>query len=234
LTATVNIIGAGVVGLCTAAAFVKRGCRVTVTSLNASPDQSLCSWWAGGMLAPYCEMESAEPLIGELGLQSMEYWAQFACPSVNSGTLVVAAPRDTADLNQFSRKTREWQALDTAAIETLEPELSGRFKRALYYPDEAHLNPRTVLQALHGELKNSVNWQHANADSKENNATDWVVDCRGLAAADTLPELRGVKGEMLIVRAPDVTLSRPVRLLHPRIPLYVVPRADHRFAPRLR
>jgi glycine oxidase len=34
---------------------------------------------------------------------------------------------------------------------------------------------------------------------------------------------------MLILRAPDVTLSRPVRLLHPRFPLYVVPRADHCF-----
>ncbi|TGS93529.1 FAD-dependent oxidoreductase, partial [Mesorhizobium sp. M8A.F.Ca.ET.213.01.1.1] len=35
--------------------------------------------------------------------------------------------------------------------------------------------------------------------------------------------------EMLILRAPDVSLSRPVRLLHPRFPLYIVPRADHRF-----
>ena len=31
---------------------------------------------------------------------------------------------------------------------------------------------------------------------------------------------------MLLVRTREVTLSRPVRLLHPRIPLYVVPRGD--------
>ncbi|HET7757468.1 MAG TPA: FAD-dependent oxidoreductase, partial [Steroidobacteraceae bacterium] len=51
-----------------------------------------------------------------------------------------------------------------------------------------------------------------------------VIDCRGLAAGDTLAGLRGVKGEMLLLRAPEVSLSRPVRLLHPRIPVYVVPR----------
>ena len=34
---------------------------------------------------------------------------------------------------------------------------------------------------------------------------------------------------MLVVRCPDVTLSRPVRLLHPRFPLYIVPRGDDVF-----
>lgn len=55
-------------------------------------------------------------------------------------------------------------------------------------------------------------------------AAGTILDCRGLAARDALADLRGVKGEMLVLRCPDVTLSRSVRLLHPRIPLYVVPR----------
>jgi glycine oxidase len=53
-----------------------------------------------------------------------------------------------------------------------------------------------------------------------------VIDCRGLAARDALPDLRGVKGEMVVLRTSDVTLRRPVRLLHPRFPLYIVPRGD--------
>jgi glycine oxidase len=56
--------------------------------------------------------------------------------------------------------------------------------------------------------------------------TERIVDCRGFGGADRLPDLRGVKGEMLILRCPGVTLSRPVRLLHPRFPLYVVPRGE--------
>ena len=66
-------------------------------------------------------------------------------------------------------------------------------------------------------------WPLADADA------DIVVDCRGLAARDALPDLRGVRGEMIVVRSPDVSLARPVRMLHPRLPLYIVPRGDGLF-----
>src|SRR5690606_38755246 len=53
-----------------------------------------------------------------------------------------------------------------------------------------------------------------------------IVDARGLAARDTLTDLRGVRGEMLVIRCPELQLTRTIRLLHPRIPLYIVPRGD--------
>ncbi|MFX8637244.1 FAD-dependent oxidoreductase, partial [Acinetobacter baumannii] len=61
-----------------------------------------------------------------------------------------------------------------------------------------------------------------------------VIDCRGLAARESgargeSPELRGVKGEMVIIQTPEIQLSRPVRLLHPRWPLYIIPRDGNRF-----
>ena len=56
-----------------------------------------------------------------------------------------------------------------------------------------------------------------------------VVDCRGFAARAELRQLRGVRGEMIRVRTRKVSLTRTVRLLHPRIPLYVVPRASCEF-----
>ena len=56
-----------------------------------------------------------------------------------------------------------------------------------------------------------------------------VIDCRGLAARDTQPDLRGVKGELILIETDEVELSRPVRLIHPRWPLYVIPREDNRF-----
>jgi glycine oxidase len=52
---------------------------------------------------------------------------------------------------------------------------------------------------------------------------DLVIDCRGLAAKDDLPNLRGVRGERIVVKSREIALSRPIRLLHPRFPLYVVP-----------
>ncbi|HAC47836.1 MAG TPA: FAD-dependent oxidoreductase, partial [Sulfitobacter sp.] len=53
-----------------------------------------------------------------------------------------------------------------------------------------------------------------------------VIDCRGMAASADLPGLRAVRGEMILLRAPEITLTRPIRLLHPRHPLYVVPRGN--------
>jgi glycine oxidase len=60
-------------------------------------------------------------------------------------------------------------------------------------------------------------------------ANDTIIDCRGLAARDALPNLRGVRGERLLICSHEVSLQRPVQLLHPRVPLYVVPWGDGLF-----
>ncbi|MBV9079310.1 MAG: FAD-dependent oxidoreductase, partial [Methylobacteriaceae bacterium] len=56
-----------------------------------------------------------------------------------------------------------------------------------------------------------------------------VIDCRGLAARPDAPELRGVKGETVLVETTEIALARPVRMMHPRWSIYVIPRQDHRF-----
>ena len=63
-------------------------------------------------------------------------------------------------------------------------------------------------------------------DGEMPQGADLVIDCRGLAAKDDLPTLRGVRGERIVIRSREVDLARPVRLLHPRFPLYVVPWGD--------
>ena len=57
-----TVLGAGVAGLCVAAELAARGCEVTVRDPSPTPGPHGCSWWAGGMLAPFCEGESAEEL----------------------------------------------------------------------------------------------------------------------------------------------------------------------------
>lgn len=42
----------------------------------------------------------------------------------------------------------------------------------------------------------------------------------------SLPGLRGLRGEVVRVHAPDVKLHRPVRLLHPRYPIYIAPKPN--------
>lgn len=58
---------------------------------------------------------------------------------------------------------------------------------------------------------------------------DWVIDCRGMGAKGELGDLRGVRGELLIVHAPEVNLNRPIRLMHPRYPIYIVPREGNHY-----
>ena len=62
------IIGAGVAGLAIATELMARGHRVEVR--DPGPGPAACSWWAGGMLAPFCEGESAEEPVTRLGREA--------------------------------------------------------------------------------------------------------------------------------------------------------------------
>ncbi|MDF1871272.1 FAD-dependent oxidoreductase [Vannielia sp.] len=214
-----TILGGGVCGLAMATELSSRGAKVTVIDLKDVPGAHACSWWAGGMLAPECEGVSAEPDIVRQGRKAAAWWERHGATIHKQGTLVVALGRDHSDLATFARRAPAAKTLNRDGIGAIEPHLAERFSKALFLPDEAHLNPRETLTTLHERLEQTgVTFQ--------GKAQGQMIDCRGLAARDTLADLRGVKGEMLVVRCRDVTLSRPVRLLHPRFPLYIVPRGD--------
>lgn len=222
---TVRVVGAGVAGLVTAVELAERGVAVELVERGTQLGDGACSWIAGGMLAPWCEAERAEPPVTALGRAALEWWPRHYPGTRRDGTLVVAPPRDTPELARFARRTDNFERVDGARIAALEPDLAGRFRTGLFFREEGHLDPRQALRALADRL---AALGHAprfgTAAEPEDAAADWTVDCRGLAARGRLPELRAVRGEMLVLRCPEVSLSRPVRLLHPRIPLYVVPR----------
>ena len=222
----VAIIGAGIAGLTCALEFAHRGVAVEVYERAPQGQVQGCSWFAGGMLAPWCEAENSGALIAALGAESLSWWrAHFPASSWN-GTLVLAHARDRAELTQFGRRTEKFEHLGAEAIAALEPELAGRFSDALYFAAEGHLEPRSALTALAARLTElAVPLHYGSAGPTGRTAGRVVIDCTGLAARAQLPQLRGVKGEMLILRQPELRLSRPLRVLHPRLPVYVVPRA---------
>lgn len=219
----IRILGAGVMGLVLATELTARGHRVALVDPAAAPGPDACSWWAGGMLAPYCEGESAEEPVERLGLAAAGWWDRHAGGVARNGTLVLALPRERDELARFARRSRGHAPVDAAALSALEPDLAGRFDAGLFYAGEAHLDPRAALQSLHRRLAAAGVAVHRSPPAA---AAELTIDARGLAARDRLADLRGVRGEMLVLRCPDVTLSRPVRLLHPRMPLYIVPRGD--------
>lgn len=219
---SITIIGGGVAGLSIATELAARGASPRVIDAGGGPGPHACSWWAGGMLAPYCEGETAPEVVVRHGLQAADWWESHGAKVTRHGSLVIALGRDRQELDRFARRTCAHRMLDSGGLSEIEPDLSGRFARALFFPDEAHLAPRQALDALaKGLLARGI------AIAREAGPeTGQVIDARGLSARDSLKDLRGVKGEMLLLRCPDVTLARPVRLLHPRMPIYLVPRGD--------
>jgi glycine oxidase len=230
----VRVIGAGVMGLTAAFELARkgaaRGIQIELVERNAEAGHG-CSHFAGGMIAPWCELQSAEPLVAQLGEEALAFWTSDMPVATVRGSLVVAPPRDRAELRDFARRTRRAENLGEARLAELEPALAGRFPEALFFSQEAHLEPRAALAALVerlGEMDNVALRLGEDAASLKRNA-DWILDCRGFSARDALPELRGVKGEMLVLKTDDIRLSRPIRMLHPRHPVYIVPRGGDLF-----
>jgi glycine oxidase len=179
------------------------------------------------MLAPFCEGESAEEPVVRLGCEAADWWDARTSAVHRCGSLVVSPTRDKADLARFARRTTGFRHVSGPEISKLEPDLGDRFTKGLFFESEAHLAPRLALAQLrHSVLADGATFLHEDADPDDHAQHGLTIDCRGFQARDKLRDLRGVKGEMLVLSCPDVALTRPVRMLHPRVPLYLVPRGD--------
>ena len=223
----VTVIGAGVAGLCVARALLDRGADVVLVDRHTGLGPHACSWWAGGMLAPFCEGESAEEPVVRLGCEAADWWEAKTNAVRRCGSLVVSPARDKSDLARFARRTTGFRHVNGPEISSLEPDLGDRFTKGLFFENEAHLAPRLALTQLRESvLADGAEFVQADADPDKYAQQGVTVDCRGFQAKDKLHDLRGVKGEMLVLSCPDVTVTRPIRLLHPRVPLYLVPRGD--------
>jgi glycine oxidase len=225
----VTVIGAGIAGAWQALLFAKAGHAVTLHERSDAAMTQATSHWAGGMLAPYCEREASEPVITRLGIRSLDLWRGEFPDALFNGSLVVSHPRDRADYERFATLTTGHRRLDAGAVQDLEPSLDGRFRDALFFPDEGHVEPRAVLPELHARIAASGGTVEFDSAQRPDDLDGIVIDCRGLFGRDSQPSLRGVKGEMIIVATAEIVLSRPVRLIHPRWPLYIIPRANNQF-----
>jgi glycine oxidase len=225
----VSVIGAGIAGAWQALLFAQAGHAVTLFERGDARMKQATSHWAGGMLAPYCEREASEPVITRLGIRSLDLWRDAFPDTPFNGSLVVSHPRDRTDYERFARLTTGHRRLGAEAVTELEPSLDGRFRDALFFPDEGHVEPRAVLPELHARIAAAGGNVQFGCEQRPDQTDGIVIDCRGLFARDTQPNLRGVKGEMVIVETDEIALSRPVRLIHPRWPLYIIPRAGNQF-----
>jgi glycine oxidase len=166
------------------------------------------------------------------------------------GSLMVAHGADVGSarrvLSRIESAANNWpqqvQTLSPVQLAQLEPALHGSSGplHAWMLPGEGAICTVGTLKALQATAPDvQWHWQHsvthigAQCLSTENHIAtgtpaqhhtfDWVLDLRGAGARPQTP-VRGVRGEVIWLHAPGVTLNRPVRLLHPRHRVYIVPR----------
>lgn len=229
MAAVITVVGAGIIGLWQALTLSRNGYRTRLVERSATPFAGSASRHAGAMLAPDCEAESAPKLVRDLGREGYALWRNIYKGVVTKGTLVVAASRDRAELWRFGAMTTGHRTLTEAELAHLEPDLARRFATSLLFEDEAHVATPDALDSLLAAVREAGCETTFGEPLDEDPSDGLVIDCRGMAARADLPNLRGVRGERLLVASGEIELTRPVRLLHPRHPIYIVPWGGGRY-----
>ena len=212
------------------------------------------AWTAAGMLSPVAELDRANEAVFHLGLRSCQLWPsiaqQLGAPQLChfAGSLLVAhrgdagaAQRMVGLLQAKAGPDHQPQPLSPPELAALEPSIHGP-ALAWLLPCEGYVQVHDTLHALAAQAtRQGVQWHWGSTvvavepgvlqvqaerriDVSEHRF-DHVFDVRGVGARPQLP-VRGVRGEVFWLHAPGVVLTRPVRLMHPRHSVYIVPRPD--------
>ena len=228
------------------------GYRVDVYEAQGPDALGSAARVAAAMLAPLAESAITELPVVRMGQHALKRWPELLNELQQpvffqqNGTMIVWHRQDASEAQRFAQLLARTQAqlpslpalqsLENKALAEKEPALQDRFQNALYLPDEGQLDNRQLLASLLDSLQTQqvgLHWHSAKSpeDFSPGNAgePDWVFDCRGLGARLEWSALRGVRGEVIRLHAPEVTLQRPTRLIHPRYPIYIAPKPDHVF-----
>jgi glycine oxidase len=115
---SISVIGAGIAGTWQALLFAKAGRQVALYERDEPAMTQSTSHWAGGMLAPHCESEAAEPVITRLGVRSLDLWREALPDTPFNGSLVVAHGRDRSDYEAGLMGPRDFASPSTPVVGT--------------------------------------------------------------------------------------------------------------------
>ena len=247
----VVVLGAGLMGRLLACQLALAGQRVVLLDAGGQGAEKTAARAAAAMLAPLAESAVTEPTVVRMGVYGLRRWpallAQLSVPVYfqQTGSLVLWHRQDAAEAALFSRQLQatchaiadlpQPQTLDAEGLRTIEPTLDTRFTQGIYLPEEGQLDNHQLLDALLQQLTAlgvEMHWHrpcspHDYAPGQNiPGQPDWVFDCRGLGAHAQWSQVRGVRGEIITLHAPEVQLSRPIRFMHPRYPLYIAPKQN--------
>ena len=249
----IAIAGVGLVGRVLALNLLQQGHTLTLFDSDTAYGEESAGITAAGMLALFAELETAESAIFESGKRSIALWPELLKQLEIEdayqleGSIITAHPQDVTELDHFidtlKAKVEEAETielLNKEGITALEPDLEQHSK-AFYIPHEGQVDAQRFMKVSSDYLlaHSDVTW-HEKTTVKDvsmgtvfvNNEVkhfDWVFDARGLGANEQVKDLRGVRGEVFWLDAPEVNITRPTRMLHPRYKIYIVPRPNNRY-----
>ena len=215
-------------------------------------------WTAAGMLSPMAELETANLAVFEQGVRSLDLWAGIVADLKTIapehpvmlkmlGSLLLAHKGDEGVakrmIDLLAHKTPKLyaehapQALSRIALSSTESAIHTTGS-AWLLPHEGQIDTVQAMTAMTVAATTlGVTWRWGETvtklaqgvikTAKQDFQFDWVFDVRGTGARPDLP-VRGVRGEIFWLHAPSVELQRPIRLLHPRHRVYLVPRNGNR------
>ena len=239
-TPDIVVVGGGLLGRCLAWQAGRAGARVALYEASGALGEGSAAWAAAGMIAPNAEGADTNAQIFAMGRHSLTLWpdwlAQLPIPVFyrNTGTLLLWHGEDAGEAVRCERtltarnSQAQVQRVGLPQLKELEPLLPPKFHQALYLADDAQVDNRAFLKAVAVALEENkveAHW-HTVVDERSSPRAGIVVDCRGMGARRDWPVLRGVRGEIARLHAPEVDVEHMLRLLHPRLSVYIVPRAE--------
>ncbi len=223
-----------------AAAWTAAGMLSPLAELeHASPDIAELGWRSLTLWQDVVQRLRGEPFFARRGSLLLAHQSDLGTARR------VLARIDPRGVGQ-TRINMQPQPLTRTQLHELEPALHN-VAHAWLLPGEGQIHPVQTMIALHRDAPRVIwhwhNWvrdvvPHAfevrESDPAEGAVAsraslrrrfDLVFDVRGVGGRPEC-DVRGVRGELLWLHAPGLGLKRPMRLLHPRHRVYIVPRAD--------